>query len=413
MPDSSISKSDVDVLVRLASTSFPFRVPVINAAGVTSFERSFKSVGSHPSTLELMRKADHAREALATSLMAGTRTKIVTAADIYIPLVYSVMVTCIAQPDEARLDDRLIFQWASSLEAESKRKKKVFYQSEAMMYDMVMAIASQAFAKAAIASEDAKAGDFTSASQNFKAAAGIMKFLANEQLPKWAGQGNNVFDANLPCETSMEVCDALEMLFLAMAQQMAVVTVLRKPEENFGLLAKLTLGVAEKLEAFMSAIREKAASQMQRMDPAIFAYVESQAKVQRSLSGYFQARSMWDKILLGELLTGYGVVIVMQREAIALLGSIPKSPSKSQHSDVTALLKHMKAILKSWEKDNNTIYFEQPPKSVPDDKKLQQGTFMAKSNPYHFNENAAPVPLMLPARKMPLNSLMRGIGIRN
>mmetsp|Transcript_26371 Transcript_26371/g.53552 ORF Transcript_26371/g.53552 Transcript_26371/m.53552 type:complete len:107 (+) Transcript_26371:481-801(+) len=104
MPDSSISKSDVDVLVRLASTSFPFRVPVINAAGVTSFERSFKSVGSHPSTLELMRKADHAREALATSLMAGTRTKIVTAADIYIPLVYSVMVTCIAQPDEARLD---------------------------------------------------------------------------------------------------------------------------------------------------------------------------------------------------------------------------------------------------------------------------------------------------------------------
>ena len=55
MPD-NISKSDLDALVKIASTSHTFRAPVINAAGATSFERSFKSVGSHPSTIELMRK---------------------------------------------------------------------------------------------------------------------------------------------------------------------------------------------------------------------------------------------------------------------------------------------------------------------------------------------------------------------
>jgi hypothetical protein len=119
---------------------------------------------------------------------------------------------------------------------------------------------------------------------------------------------------------------------------------------------------------------------------------------------------MWDKILLGELLTGYGTAIVMLRESITLLGHLPKSSLPK--SDLNVLVKHMKAVVASWEKDNNTIYFEQPPKSVPEDRKLRQGTFVVKPDDYVFVENVAPVPLMLPARKMPLTSLMKGIGIR-
>lgn len=308
--------------------------------------------------------------------------------------------------------DRLVFEWTSSLEVEAKRgKKQAFYKSEAMMYDMVMAIACQAFAEAHLANAEAKAERFVDATKHYKAASGVMSFLANEQLPKWAGQGNNVFDHNLPCETSIEVCEAFAQMFLAMAQQMAVATVLRKPgESNVGLLAKLSLGVAEKFEECLAILRSKANKHLPRIDPSIISYVEKQSKLHRSLSEYYQARAMWDKILLGELLTGYGTAIVMLRESIDVLGGLPKNSSTK--SELSILLKHLRVVLASWEKDNNTIYFEQPPKCVPEGQKLSQGTFMVRPEEYIFVENVAPVPLMLPARKMPLNSLMRGIGIR-
>jgi len=285
--------------------------------------------------------------------------------------------------------DRLIFEWTSSLEVEAKRgKTQVFYKSEAMMYDMVMAIASQAFAEAHLAQAEAKAEHFLEATKHYKSASGVMLFLAHEQLPRWAGQANNVFDHNLPCETSIEVCEAFAQMFLAMAQQMAVATVLRKPgEANCSLLAKLSLGVAEKFEECLAIFRCKANKQLPRIDPSIIAFVEGQGKLHKSLSEYYQARSMWDKILLGELLTGYGTAIVMLRESITLLGHLPKSSLPK--SDLNVLVKHMKAVVASWEKDNNTIYFEQPPKSVPEDRKLRQGTFV-----------------------VPLTSLIKGIGIR-
>ena len=70
---------------------------------------------------------------------------------------------------------------------------------------------------------------------------------------------------------------------------------------------------------------------------------------------------MWDKILLGDRLTGCGIAIVMLRESINVLASLSKSISTK--SRLIILLDHMKMVLASWEKDNNTIYFEQPPKS--------------------------------------------------
>ena len=250
--------------------------------------------------------------------------------------------------------DRLVFEWTSSLEVEAKRgKKPVLYKSEAMMYDMVMTIASQAFAEAHLANAEAKAENFVEATKHYKSASGVMSFLANEQLPKWAGQGNNAFDHNLPCETSIEVCEAFAQMFLAMAQQMAVATVLRKPgEPNVGLLAKLSLGVAEKFEGCLAIFRGKTTKNLPRIDPAIISYVENQSKLHRSLSEYYQARTMWDKILLGDRLTGYGIAIVMLRESINVLASLSKSISTK--SRLIVLLDHMKMVLASWEKDNNT-----------------------------------------------------------
>ena len=100
----SISSADLDAIVGLSTASHPFRLPKINGAATTSFIRSFKTVASHPDATELMIRADHSREALATALVSGSGSKIVSAASTYVPQIYEVMVTCIAQPDMARLD---------------------------------------------------------------------------------------------------------------------------------------------------------------------------------------------------------------------------------------------------------------------------------------------------------------------
>ena len=78
------------------------------------------------------------------------------------------------------LDNRLIFEWTSGLQ-----KTKIFYKSEALMYDLAMTIACEALSNAAIGCEKCATGDFSSASRHFKATAGVLKFLAEDQLPKW------------------------------------------------------------------------------------------------------------------------------------------------------------------------------------------------------------------------------------
>lgn len=68
-------------------------------------------------------------------------------------------------------------------------------------------------------------------------------------------------------ETRVGVCVALTSLYMAMAQQMAVSTILVKPGvPNYALVGKLCLGVAEDLESFVSTMRSKSPTHMSRME---------------------------------------------------------------------------------------------------------------------------------------------------
>ena len=72
------------------------------------------------------------------------------------------------QPEVARLDERLQFSWISGLETESN-----CYQSEALMFDLVMTVICEGLGNAGMATEASIGGDFATASRYYKAAAGI------------------------------------------------------------------------------------------------------------------------------------------------------------------------------------------------------------------------------------------------
>eukprot|EP00978_Attheya_sp_CCMP212_P012142 scaffold30140_cov55-Attheya_sp.AAC.10 len=264
-------------------------------------------------------------------------------------------------------------------------------------------MATEAMGLAGSGADACMAGEFTEASRHLKAAAGVMKYLAEDQLPKWLSRGVNVDEKTMPAEASAGICDAFHILFLAIGQQMVVANVVAKHgTPNYMLLAKLCLGTSEHLEQFASKMRTKASVQKQLMDPSFFSLVAFQIAFQRSLSMYFQARGVWDTH------EHYGLAISMLSEATVLLRTresmtsrgIPdvdssKTKLKALSKDLTDLRNHMQILLRSWETDNSTVYFESVPQSVPDDQRIKKGIMMLKPDPYTLIE-PEPLPLSLP-----------------
>lgn len=261
------------------------------------------------------------------------------------------------------------------------------------MYDLTMCIVCEGLGKAGVATETSVAGEFAAASREYAAAAGIFSFLADGHLPKWVARGSKVSEDDLPVECCVDTAKGLSMLFKANAQQMAIATVLIKPgTPNYSLVAKLCLGVLEQLEAYISHMRESAFKQMSRIEKDFFTLVTFQIQLQKSLSLYFYSRHLWEQE------HDYGMAIAMLSEATVELKArdttsskgmpeVSKIPAlKALHNDLIDLRGHMNLLLKTWEKDNSSIYFEPVPQAVPADKRLEKGVHLNKEDKYRVND---------------------------
>ncbi|CAB9531207.1 expressed unknown protein [Seminavis robusta] len=398
MSDDEENLGHPDSCIRLASAVHRFKVPIIDPDQRLSFVKSFKTTGTHPKTKTLMLKADEARKKVASALEAQkvSHERVLADSKRYLPFIHQILLSCKVQPEVARLDERLQFSWVSGLETERN-----FYQSEALMFDLVMSMVCEGLGNAGLATEASIGGDFAAASRYYKAAAGVFHFLAHTQLPTWSAKGSNVSEESLPVECSVHVAEAMEKLFMANAQQMAVATVLIKPGvPNYGLLGKLCLGISDELDKFTTKLRKEAFKLMTRVDKDIFALINFQVALQKSLSLYFQARALWEKADYGNAISllsqatvelkteksgqGQGVPDVTQNKAL-----------KPLKDELTDLRNHYNKLLHSWEKDNSTVYFESVPQQVPVDKRLQDGLVMGKMEPYSLAE-VEPVLLILP-----------------
>ena len=84
-----------------------------------------------------------------------------------------------------------------------------------------------------------------------------MNFLATDQLPQWISKAE-LDEKELPSEITVGTCEALTILFLANAQQMAIAASLVKTGvPNWSLMAKLSLGITDQLDMFVNAMRSK------------------------------------------------------------------------------------------------------------------------------------------------------------
>lgn len=166
------------------------------------------------------------------------------------------------------LAERLVFSWCSGIEL-NKSKKKPNFDSEALMFELVLCLAANALSESNVGCDACIDGDFPRASRHFASTAGIFHCLGDDLLPNWMANSKQhaEMEKESLAETRVGVCVAFAGLYSAMAQQMAVATVLVKPGvPNYALVGKLCSGVADDLDAFVSTLRSKSPLHMQRME---------------------------------------------------------------------------------------------------------------------------------------------------
>lgn len=346
-----------------------------------------------------MKQADEARRLLQEACRASpiSAERVIECAQRYEPLIHTILLSCQIQPEQARLDEKLVFEWASGVDAAAQA-----FGSEAIMYDLCMTVATTGLGHALAATEHSLAGDFAAASRAYAAAAGVWSCLSGDVLPKWIAKGSSVDQAQLlPSECHGAMAKALCGLFQTNGQQMAVATLLMKPgTPNYSLLAKLCLGIQQQLDAFIALLRREAFDHMQRLDKDFLTLVALQIAVHEGLTLYFQARACWEK-------QEYGLAIAFLSEAGMALRTRTNIASRGvpDVSRITALKaiqpdlddfrSHIQYLLACWERDNQSVFFEAVPQSVPSGKKLAEGHCMNKITPFEL-QVIEPVLLKLP-----------------
>jgi len=261
--------------------------------------------------------------------------------------------------------ERLVFSWHSGIE-HTKDKHKHYFISEALMFELVMSVATYALSESNIGCDACVSGNFPEASRQFTKTVGIFQYLGEDLLPNWMAKSKQhaEMEKESLAETRVGVCVAFTSLYMAMSQQMAVATILIKPGvPNYSLVGKLCLGIAEEFETFVSTLRSKSPMHLDRIDPAFLTLITFCINVQQALSLYFLARSLW-------IASEYGVAIAALDEATIAMRvrtspekrGLPemdeKGPLASLVGEVNGFRLHMSTLLKSWERDNLLVYFD-------------------------------------------------------
>jgi len=223
-----------------------------------------------------------------------------------------------------------------------------------------------------------------------------LNYLSQDLLPTWISRGNALQDEQFPMETCVASNDAFSHLFLGMAQQMALASILIKPDTpNFTLLSKLSLGIADQYGQFGKIMNNKAPKQKAKTDTNYFTLMSFQMTLQRGLAKYFQAIYLWETqkkygyaiSLLGEAITQLVPPLSYQNQAgHGLEDIIGGTPLAAIGQDIDSMRKHMQSILTSWEKDNSQIYFEQVPSSIPETFKVREAVQLIKVDEYKLDE---------------------------
>lgn len=206
---------------------------------------------------------------------------------------------------------------------DDKAKNLKYFDSEALMFELVLSLVTYAVSESNIGCDFSVKGDFAQALKKFTNTTGIFQFLGETLLPDWMAKSKQHAEMKNKslAETRVGVSVALTHLHMAMSQQMAIATILVKPDvPNYSLLGKLCLGVVVELELFVSTMRSKSSIHMARMESSFLTFITLQINIQRALALYFLSRSLWNSSEYGVAISALSEATVAMRTRTSPIG---------------------------------------------------------------------------------------------
>ena len=90
-----------------------------------------------------------------------------------------------------------MFSWYSGIEKTSKKKRK--FDSEALMFELVITLAAYGLSESNMGCDACVEGDFPQASRQFAKTAGVFQYLGEDLLPNWQVAVTNSSRLHVDC----------------------------------------------------------------------------------------------------------------------------------------------------------------------------------------------------------------------
>lgn len=348
-------------LLKVVTHVYRFPLP---ATKMIAFTKCFERNMGADETQKTISSMEQARDDLAHELASGTPNynNAVAGALRYCPLIAHVLRSLEQAEDTVYLQEPLSFTWATGL---GDNPRTDWVTNQAVVWDKCMVLAAQALSYADTVYnmlEDGQGSKFTEAGVHLRTAAGIFERLHMAELPRWIGE---TAEAPRLVEVEPGVCEGLVKFCLAEAQQMAIGKALVAGTTPKTLLARLCLGVVKTYEDAIAAMRKGGSkSAYDKLASGFLVYIAFQQNLFKALAYRFLAEAAWakDQYGVGLALMIQACTFIAERNDVVSVGLPPLSgPLRSIHNEIRALQAETRALLTSYQKDNNSIYFELVP----------------------------------------------------
>lgn len=294
---------------------------------------------------------------------------VISSIDCYLPLLF-FLLNSLQNQNQVNVDFLLCFRWHGAITASPN-----ITSSEVIIFDLINVIHTKAIAHYKVALNSLKNDNrnLNFAGQHLMTAAGVMRFLASDLIPKWLSRPSVV-----PPEANETMCYALECFFKACAQKCALVkAVLKEVESQVAtppqVLCKLSCAVVEQCSLCLNTALLLDTKYMALVDRELLLCAAFHRDWFSSLACLYQGDYCRAKEQIGQSLGYYA-------KAKRLL--LAQAPPPQQHSfaalnarGTAALSAAIDVRSAACAQDNRMVYFQAvpPEQELPE---LPEGAFI-------------------------------------
>ena len=276
---------------------------------------------------------------MTTALESGEPKIITKATNEYFGHGWSVLrsIEDINSSYRVPMKNSLKFGWTSSFAENSKRT----YEGSVLIFDLIQTLVSRGVAYNNFAVSLLSNEKYKPAGTAFRVAAGIFDVAAKTLIPKW----KNLRTAAFPPECDANLCSALKEFTMAQAQQATILMAVASGKTK--MVPMLLLGLGDRFERVSRIV-----SGMSSVETAFKSHVSNMRHLVRVTAHEKIANAYWDAASYGK--------------AIKILTMAKKMLSSCDDRDSTwvELNKRVENTLTTWNKENETIFFDVPPDRV-------------------------------------------------